>query len=247
MASTSDANAALNFDYRLPLLPIKETSPMPPSILYWFYRRTVSIAAVISLCLALLSCTFEHTKQTAHGFLRQTQLATQHRIDRSNDWVLNAETAVCLANPVELGATDRRDVLPRGHHQLTQALYKALMRGFADVRIPQTAPGLTLAAQESALAGCAVLLVPRIIEAGDQLNSWKELYRDYGVHPEKSPGKDKLLVQVLIYDVVKGKPIDIATVHSATGFWTLKERVPSGLFEQAMLEYVVAISSMTQR
>lgn len=197
----------------------------------------ILVASVLALAL-LSACTYQHSRQTAHDFLRDAEWVTHHQISRSGEWVLSPNTAVCLIHPRQLGQSST----PRGDHQLTEALRKALTQHFAVIPVEQPVPDLMAAAHLSGVRGCGVMLIPRLLNTDDQINSWAELDKDLGVFADRGPGPDQLIVQVRIYDLVAARLLDLATVRSATGWWTIGTRAPQALFDGAMQEYVSRIS-----
>lgn len=202
------------------------------------HKRPMSVIGLLAALCVLSACTYEHSRRSAQNFLRSAEWVTHHQISRSGEWVLSANTAVCLVQPRQLGQSST----PRGDHQLTEALRSALDQHFAVIPLEQPVADLQAAAHWSGGRGCGVMLVPRLLGMNDQLNSWAELDRDLGVFPERGPGPDQLIVQIAIYDVVAARLLDLATVRSATGWWTIGIRAPQGMFDGAMREYVSRIS-----
>jgi len=125
------------------------------------------------------------------------------------------------------------------HHTLSLAL-------------KQTFPSLSVSASRSNLltslelareAGSELLIWPRLVEVNDRLNTYREVNEGSALHPQRALGLDKVLFQVLIYEVRTHRLIDVANVRSQSRFLASNTSVPLDLFEQAVNHYVLEISA----
>lgn len=213
--------------------------PHAVALLRRSHRR---LAALIAAALVSVGCTYDYTRHTSQKILKRTHVMTEYRVERSDTWVLSNNAPVCLVGISGATSVAPMPAGPRAHQRLHKALAGSLAQHFMVLEVPYQQTLLT-ATQASALLGCSVMIVPFIAHVSDQLNSWEELDLDLGVYEDRGPGADTVVVRVGIYSVVESRPLDIATIHGRTGFWTPTARSPEGMFDAAMRAYVAAISS----
>ncbi len=229
-------------------------------------RHILPIILLLS-SLGLVGCTSSSGEFGAGHYL---PWATHHQVVRSGTWMLSNKAPVCLlhgsvadAPASSSGQLTRalQSALSR-HFQVvilprnTRSASTLSDSTFQESSFPEPSPAnyspvnspentsfeLKTAVTLSGEHGCGVLMVSQVLNQRDEMNSLEEIHRDQESYPERTFKADQLLARIILYSAT-GAVLDIATVASETGGWTLHRRSPEDLLEQAMQAYVAHISS----
>lgn len=205
------------------------------------------LVSIICLLSILQACTVQHTKQVVYDSLHKTELIDHHRIERPNHWVLSRQASIYLARPQWLVDKPDAKPLPRAFYELTNHLYFHFKRTFPQTVLASSAGSIRDARLAGVSSGRNILVYPQLMLFKDQLSSWQEVNEELLLDPDKPIGRDRVALQILVYDLNTNRLIDSTNIFSYSGLISIYEHYPQQLFEQGVEDYVYQLSGRHSR
>lgn len=197
-------------------------------------RPPIRVAKLLLLAfaLSLCSCTFKYTAQTTQLWLQRSEFIDHHRLYRQQDWTLPGGAAIYVAFP-DSRFPDAMDL------RVQRELIGQLSAHFPVLESGSGAETPQLALQRARAAGMSFMLYPQLRRLRDEVNSWREL--DSG--RTAGLGRDRLQVQVQIYDSVNRRLLDTALVSSRSSWLAWQQQAPEHMLGPAFAEFARSLSA----
>lgn len=193
-----------------------------------------TIVLFLSCCLIISGCTLNHALQKTQGWLHAVEIVDHHTVSRELGLVLPADSTIYVAFP----ETHFSKVSDR---QVQDNLWRSLTQYFP-LSVKGKEPQSISRAMRSARANNTSLMIyPRLIAKVDKVNSLQEFDED--IVELEHFGRDKLRVQILLFDSVSKRLLDIALIDSRSAWLALERKSSEVMFDRAFQQYALSISA----
>ncbi|MFL0809251.1 MAG: DUF4823 domain-containing protein [Agarilytica sp.] len=199
--------------------------------------------------IALLSaCTHQYVSHVSSDTLEKAYLKSKFSVDRNREWLVDVNTPIALAPAVHIQGRS----MPRNVSALNAGLDITFRQLFADFQLIENnsthvkpTTRLDVLLQSARELKRDLLFVPSILLVEDRLNTQQELMEGQELHPDKDYGLDRVVFQVLIYEVRTGKIMDTALVTSRSRFFASNKSVPQDLYRKASVTFLNKFTGKT--
>ena len=209
---------------------MKHSGPMMPRS----HRCALLLCALVCTMVSSSSCTYHHSVQTTREWLHKTEFIDHHQLTRQQDWTLPASAAIFVAFP---DSRHPQALDLRLQHTLAQQLgrhFPLLERGTR----PQT---FAAALGEARARGLPFMIYPRLLHFSDKADSALEL--NDSPAPETALGRDRLQVQLLIFDCVNRRMLETAVISSRSSWLAWQRRGPEDMLAPAFAKFARSLSA----
>ncbi|GAA6152592.1 DUF4823 domain-containing protein [Pseudoteredinibacter isoporae] len=193
----------------------------------------------IALLLGVLSCTActpQYTQNVAQKIPDYLQLRDKVYIERQQQWRLNTHTPLYIAMA-------KNDLIPRTELTITENLYDALLEQFPLSRASSNPATLGEALASARLMRMPITVYHHLSIMDDQLSSWREYDED--MDSGKSLGRDRVRLQIQLYDSYSGKLLDSAILDSVSRRIAWSHITPLELLKQASAQYAQQLAMVS--
>lgn len=202
--------------------------------LFRYQLRAFCLVAV----LGLIGCTAQHTASLAGQTVERLELVNTVEVTRQQQWRLPPQTGLFVAMA-------ENELIPNIELGITQALYIGLKEQFP-LSITSAIPMSPHAAMAKArLMGKPVTVYHQVSLLDEKLSSWNEV--DADMDSGVRWGRDRLRVQIQLYDSYTGALMDDAFVQSVGKRLALSSITIDDLVALAARQYAKSISSFGGR
>lgn len=202
--------------------------------LFQYQLRAFCLVAV----LGLIGCTAQHTASLAGQTVERLELVNTVEVTRQQQWRLPPQTGLFVAMA-------ENELIPNIELGITQALYIGLKEQFP-LSITSAIPMSPHAAMAKArLMGKPVTVYHQVSLLDEKLSSWNEV--DADMDSGVRWGRDRLRVQIQLYDSYSGALMDDAFVQSVGKRLALSSITIDDLVALAARQYAKSISSFGGR
>lgn len=196
-----------------------------------FLRGMVKPGLVLGVVVGVLgsvACTPQYAKQVAQNLPRQLELADRVIIERQQQWRLGSHTPLYIAMA-------KNELIPRTELNITESLYDALLEQFPLSRASSNPATLGEALASARLMRMPITVYHQLSYMDDQLSSWREFDQD--MDSGKRLGRDRLRLQIQLYDSYSGRLMDSARLDSVSRRIAWTDVSPFDLLKQASAQY----------
>lgn len=182
--------------------------------------------AVLSILVS--GCSYSYTSSLTESAFSDVGLADKHDYFRMSKWRLSpsAKVALKLAEPENV-------LLPRTTKQLNKMMLAKFDRHFSHFNVVE-ADTLNAAIHQAFTTGHELLVVASLIDAKNKINTRRELHYGREHHPEKDRGRDKLTLQLSVYDTQSHRLLDNITLVSKAAYLKRDEQLALHLIEGSL-------------
>ncbi|MBB6521526.1 DUF4823 domain-containing protein [Pseudoteredinibacter isoporae] len=194
-------------------------------------------SAMLFLAVLLCSaCTPQYTQNVVQEIPDYLQLRDKVYIERQQQWRLSSHTPLYIAMA-------KNDLVPRTELTITESLYDALLEQFPLSRASSNPATLGEALASARLMRMPITVYHQLSLMDDQLSSWREYDQD--MDSGKSLGRDRLRLQIQLYDSYSGKLLDSAILNSVSRRIAWSEITPVELLRQASAQYAQQLAMVS--
>ncbi|MCV6614026.1 MAG: DUF4823 domain-containing protein [Cellvibrionaceae bacterium] len=195
----------------------------------------IRIFKVMLIVLPLAACTPQYNAQLLGQGVDLLELRNQVRLHRNQEWRLGPDTALYIAMA-------KNKLIPRTELTITESLYDALLEHF-----PMSMASTSPATLDEALAAARARDLPitvfhQLSDRQDKLSSWAEI--DGDMNTGVPWGRDRLRLQIQLYDSYSGQLMDSAYISSVSRRVAFSNVNPDELLRLAAQEFATGISSV---
>jgi len=185
-----------------------------------------------------MGCTAQHTSTIASEAVQGLELVNTVKVSRQQQWRLPPQTGLFIAMA-------QNDLVPNVELGITQALYVGLKEQFP-LSVTSTTPMSTRAAMAQArLMGKPITVYHQVSLLDEKLSSWNEV--DADMDSGLRLGRDRVRVQIQLYDSYTGALMDDAFVQSVGKRMAISSVTIDDLIALAARHYARSISSFGGR
>ncbi len=192
--------------------------------------RTLKIVFSLLLPITLIACTSSYVNHEFKRAMSNAGVADTHRIYREAEWGLAQSTSIALM-PL---AVDQSAPNPRTTAMLNTAFLDAFGGVFPHSATLKATTDFERAILRASLAGCEILLIPKLVQVKNKLNTRHEFQEGPHLHPGSERGRDKVTVHLLIYEVQSGDLLDRIQMTSHAAFFKNDEKLPMHMLKDAL-------------
>ncbi len=185
----------------------------------------LTLIVSMAFCVA---CTPQYTQQVMQELPGKLELADTVTIKRQQQWRLGSHTPLYIAMA-------KNELIPPTELTITENLYDALLEQFPLSRASTNPSTLGEALASARLMRMPVTVFHQLSYMDDQLSSWQEFDQD--MDSGKTIGRDRLRLQIQLYDSYTGQLIDSALLDSVSRRIAWNDVTPFDLLKQASALY----------
>lgn len=202
-------------------------------------KRRTPILLLCTLVLASLNaCTYDYFLNSADTHLQRARLKSNYMVKRESDWIVHPRTAVTLARPIHI----QSKIMPRNLTFLYQSLDLSLKQAFPSYSTHLNTVTLDQALSLAKVDKSELLFWPALVSTENNLNTERELREGPDLSDSSRYGPDRVVFQVLIYEVRTGRLLDLASVHSRSRMFAPNDSTPIDLYQDAAMRYTQVIT-----
>jgi len=167
---------------------------------------------------------------------RSAGLLANHKIDRTNHWVLPVDSSFYVAvNSIGSEYGDTIGV------KVSEIIHQEVSKRFHSVMKADAAESLDYAKNSANLNGLDYLVYPNIFVWRDTPGTWTEIGQLLRSSSSSAIvnefGLNRVMVQIVLLESSTGLVIDIASIESQSGLLTLYEESPDSLLVTGVGQY----------
>ncbi|MCV6624333.1 MAG: DUF4823 domain-containing protein [Cellvibrionaceae bacterium] len=195
--------------------------------------KYLSIALLLS---ALIACTPQYSYQVVQEIPSYLQMSNKVNITRQQQWRLNAHTPLYIAMA-------KNDLIPRTELTITESLYDALLEQFPLSKASSNPASLGEALASARLMRMPITVFHQLSYMEDNISSWQEYDQD--MDSGRAMGRDRLRLQIQLYDSYSGKLLDSAILDSVSRRLAWSEVSPIELLRMASADYAQQLTMVS--
>jgi hypothetical protein len=178
--------------------------------------------------------------------LARLGFANEFSYERASSWVLAKESRITVITADPTGHPQARALF-----ELNQALEKSFKHHFYHTTLvreldSKTAGSETLnttwISQNTALVNSDFLVVAKLLELENHLNTRAELNEGLNLHSNMKFGRDKTLLQLLIIDAKSHDLLDQIDIKGQAAFFAGSQSLPMDLIETSLDKVLLELS-----
>ena len=183
---------------------------------------------ILALSILVSGCTHSYTVSLVGASFADIGLADKHSYYRMSDWRISptATVAIKLAEPQSV-------LLPRTTKQLNKMMLAKFDRHFSRFGVV-AGDTIDRNIDQAFTSGHELLIVASLIDATNKMNTARELHFGREHQPEKRRGRDKLTIQLSIYDTQSRVLLDNITLASKAAYFKQDEALALHLIEHSL-------------
>lgn len=198
--------------------------------------RLSKTALVLCTLMIAVACTPQYTQNVMREVPDYLQMRDKVYIERQQQWRLSSHTPLYIAMA-------KNDLIPRTELTITESLYDALLEQFPLSRASSNPASLGEALASARLMRMPITVYHQLSLMDDQLSSWTEYDQD--MDSGRSLGRDRLRLQIQLYDSYSGKLLDSAILNSVSRRIAWSEITPFELLKQASAQYAQQLAMVS--
>ncbi|WP_390594756.1 DUF4823 domain-containing protein [Simiduia litorea] len=186
--------------------------------------QTFLLVGLLNLCVG---CTFNHTVTNTQAVLSDLQLVSRPQVNGGRDWVVPRHSHWLVA--VTASAPDAES-----DYQMSRALAAALRQEFAVVSLTTERLDVSSALKNARSNGANFMVYPKYLYQGDGAFSVEEWRAG---EPDQPFGRDRVGVQLVIYDVISAKMIDSVNITNQESWLPSISSEPDAMFTEGFEKF----------
>lgn len=186
--------------------------------------QTFLSVGLLNLCVG---CTFNHTVTNTQAVLTDLQLLSRPQVHGGRDWVVSRQSHWLVA--VSTSAPDAES-----DYQMSRALAAALRQEFAAVSLTAERLDVSAALKNAKSNGANFMVYPKYLYHGDGAYSVDEWQ---AAKSEQSFGRDRVGVQLVIFDVRSAKMIDTVNITNQESWLPSIGSEPDAIFNEGFEKF----------
>ncbi|MDN3639676.1 DUF4823 domain-containing protein [Simiduia curdlanivorans] len=186
--------------------------------------QTFLSVGLLNFCVG---CTFNHTLTNTQAVLTDLQLVSRPQMHGGRDWVVPRQSHWLVA--VSASAPDAET-----DHQMSRALAAALRQEFAVVSLTTERLDVQAALKNARSNGANFMVYPKYLYRGDgafSVDEWQ------AAKPDQSFGRDRVGVQLVVYDVISARMIDSVNITNKESWLPSISAEPDVLFNESFEKF----------
>ncbi len=189
---------------------------------------------ILLLCggLAASGCTLDHSRQITREWVQVVQVAGYEQVISQQGWVVPKHSAIYVARPQASAVV------------VQQSLCRELGQYFPMLTKGRKAESVSQAAQSARARHIPFVIYPLLRDSHDGRNSFQELDED--IVEFEQIGRDRLRLQLLLYDAVNLRLIDSTLIDSSNPWFTWQRHKPQDLLPKTFSRYARVLSGVRQ-
>ena len=187
----------------------------------------IQFTALFSLLSLCAGCTFNHALTQTQSVLTDLQLISKPDVNGARNWVLPRNSHWLVA--VSASAPDIES-----DYEMSRSLAAALRQEFALVSLTAERVNIEGALRNARSNGADLMVYPKYLYRGNGAYSVEE-WQD--ADSDQSFGRDRIGVQLVIYDVRNAKIIDSVRVTNKQSWLPSIHSKPEVMFDEGFEEF----------